>query len=223
MSENENTPVENDSAEINNESGNDAKSSTTVKLDKGNLFLTLESITEGQWAGFRFFVPEFKSLEGAVSHFTEKSQGGKDGEDIILGIVNSALANRMRSRANSKLVVPMKIDGKPITVTSKAEFIATRQSWLQDPVKCILVTEEDALTYVPGEREVDSLSGLIRQKDGLLKSIREKKELIAKSSNPETIEALKADARIQLDKYKEVMALIEAKQRQEQEDLLNSI
>lgn len=223
MSENENTPTEVDTTEVDNSANTDAKSSTTVKLDKGNLFLTLESITEGQWAGFAFFVPEFKSLEGAVSHFTEKSQGGKDGEDIILGIVNSALANRMRSRANSKLVVPMKIDGKPTTVTTKAEFIATRKAWLQDPVKRILVTEEDALDYVPGEREVDSLSGLIRQKDGLLKAIREKKDLISKATNPETVEALKTDARVQLDKYKEVMALIEAKQRQEQEDLLNSI
>jgi len=223
MSDTENTQVEevvNNNAE---ESNGSSDSQTTVKLDKGNLFLTLESITEGQWKGFSFFVPEFKSLENAVAHFTEKSQNGKDGEDIILGIVNSALANRMRSRANSKLVVPNKIDGKPITVASKAAFLESRKEWLQDPVKRILVTEEDALSYVPGEREVDSLSGLIRQKDSVLKAIKEKKDAISKATTPEIAAALRDDARVQLEKYKELMAQIEAKQRAEQDELLNSI
>lgn len=224
MSDNtETTPV--DVTEVANNSAENAEStdSTTLKLDKGSLFLTLQSITEGQWKGFSFFVPEFKTLDGAISHFTEKSQNGKDGEEVILGIVNSALANRMRSRANSKLVVPNKIDGKPITVASRAAFLETRKSWLNDPVKSILVNEEDALNYVPGEREVDSLSGLIRQKDSILKVIKEKKTAIANASSPEVAAALRAEAQVQLEKYKELSAQIEAKQRAEQEELLASI
>jgi len=229
MSDTENTPTDvtevptNAEAPAAEEGQESNGSQTTVKLDKGNLFLTLESITEGQWKGFSFFVPEFKSLSGAISHFTEMSQNGKDGEDIILGIVNSALANRMRSRANSKLVVPNKIDGKPLTVASKAAFLESRKQWLLDPVKRILVTEQDALEYVPGEREVDSLSGLIRQKDAILKVIKEKKDAIGRSQDATVIENLKNEARVQLEKYKELMAQIEAKQRAEQDELLNSI
>ena len=57
MSENNNNAAEVLDDEAADESSE--KSTTTVKLDKGNLYLTLESITEGQWAGYSFFVPEF--------------------------------------------------------------------------------------------------------------------------------------------------------------------
>lgn len=220
---NENATQENNEQDNNTEQEAEGKSAATVKIDKGNLFLTLESISDGQWKGFTFYVPEFKTLEGAIAHFTEKSANAKDGSDTILGIVNSALANRMRSRANSKLVVPSKIDGKPTTVVSKAAFIEERKSWLNDPAKRILVSEEDALNYVPGEREVDSISGLIRQKDSILKAIKEKKELISKAESEDTKASLKTDALALLEKYKETMALIEAKQAAEQQELLDSI
>ena len=211
MSENNNEAAEVMDDEAVEESSE--KSTTTVKLDKGNLYLTLESITEGQWAGYSFFVPEFKSLEGAISHLTEKSQNAKDGEEIILELVNSGMRSRMRSRANSKLVVPSKIDGKPTTVASKAAFIQTRREWLLDPVKRVLVTEEDAFSYVPGEREVDSISGLNRQIDNIQKTINNlKKEIIASAGNEEKIEKLKADARVHIAKCREIREVVRVKQ-----------
>lgn len=155
----------------NNIAVEDSQETPTVTLvDKGDIVLKLEAIDEGKFKGFQFNVPAAKSLDGAIRHFTTQSQDGKDGEEIVLGLVNAALAARMRSRANSKLTPPQKIDGQALSLAQKESFVKERLEWLGTE-KQVLVSEEDAFTYVPGEREVDSISGLQRQATELTKLV----------------------------------------------------
>ena len=149
----------------------DSQETPTVTLiDKGDIVLKLEAIDEGKFKGFQFNVPSAKTLDGAIRHFTTQSQDGKDGEDVVLGLVNAALVARMRSRANSKLTPPQKIDGVVLSLAQKEAFVKERLEWLGTD-KQVLVSEEDAFTYVPGEREVDSISGLQRQVNELTKLV----------------------------------------------------
>lgn len=216
----ENTPETSETTTTNTDSNQDL---TVVKIPRGQAKMTLKSIDEGTWKGFVFYVAQFDSVDAAIEHFTAQSQNAKDGDEIVLDIINSAMAARMRSRANSKLIPPAKIDGKPITVEGKEAFIEERKSWLLDPEKKVLVTIDDAYQYVPGEREVDSLSGLIRQKEALHKVCSELHNKIKKSTDDATIAALKSEAAVQIAKYREVTAAIAAKQEAEKNELFSKL
>jgi hypothetical protein len=195
---------ENPSVEGAEENGNSQV--TTAIKDMGGYTLRLEGIDEGKWKGFKFWTVEFKDLNFAIEHFTKLSKGGKDGEEVVLGLLNSAMAGRGRSKANSKLQLKAK------TVVGKQAEIAEREAWLKDPVASILVTEEDASEYVPGERETSSLSGMLKQKTDLIKAITKLKK-----------DGDLDNARLQRDKYLELCAQIEAKQKEEQDDILASL
>lgn len=223
METTENTPETPETSDSNNNSDNTEKDLTVVKIPKGNAKMVLKSIDDGTWKGFNFYVAQFDSVENAIEHFTAQSQNAKDGNEIVLDIVNSAMAARMRSRANSKLIPPAKIDGKPITVEGKEAFIEERKSWLLDVDKKVLVTLEDAYEYVPGEREVDSLSGLIRQKEALHKVCTELSSKIKKATDPAVIAQLKNEGAVQVAKYREVTALIAAKQEAEKNELFSKL
>jgi len=112
--------------------------------------------------GFYFWYPEYLTLDGAAEHLSKKSQNGKDGKTIILGIVNAALATRMRSVANSKLVETEDGITKRISKEDVEKLLA------ENP---ILVSEQDALDYVPGERDgASSVSGLTKVCNDLKKA-----------------------------------------------------
>lgn len=182
--------------------------STIAKIDKGNMVLTLESIDKDNWKGFQFYIPAFKSLGLAEEHFTKLSKTGKSGEAIVLELVNAAMAQRMRGKASSKIT----FNAKGKTVADRNAYNAEREAWLQDPVKKILVTEDEAMEYVPGERETSSLSGFLKLKQDLLKSIKALKE----AGNLE-------EARVQRDKYLEVAAEIDRLQKEQDEEVLSAL
>jgi hypothetical protein len=204
------------------ESSIEGAEATVTLIDKGDVVLKLDSITDGQWKGFRFYVPAVKSVEAAIRHFTAQSQGGKDGEEIITGLINSALAARSRSRANSKLTCPNKIDGKEVSSAQKEQFILERLAWLDDPEKCLLVNETDAFEYVPGEREVDSISGLIRQQTALRKVVTDLANQMKKAKgegNDEVFAKLKGEAVLQYAKLGDVTEEITKRQSSDLDNL----
>lgn len=193
-----------------------------VSVKRGNVTLELDGITEGSFAGFKFWRPKFESLDDAVEHFTSISQNGKPGDDTILGLLNSALGARHRSLANSKLTIPAKIKGNK---AKEDAFIAERSAKLASPNEedRILISQDDAYEYIPGEREVDSLSGLNTQKTKLFKAAAETKKKYVeavKIGNQELASRLKEEVKVQVAKYQDVCVKIKEKEEKEQSDIL---
>jgi len=113
----------------------------------------------------------------------------------------------MRSRAAAKLMLK-----KDATAVEKTEWLAKKKAMLASKEDRIVITQKDATEYVPGEREVSALSGLLNQKTELLKAIKTAKE------------AGKIDeAKAQLVKYLEVIKRIEEEQKKEQDQILASL
>jgi len=154
--------------------------------------------------GFYFWYPEYLSLDGAAEHLSKKSQNGKDGKSIILGIVNAALATRMRSVANSKLVKTE--DG--VTERISDEDVAKLRS-----TNSILVSEQDALDYVPGERDgASSVSGLTKVCNDL-------KKAALKAKGEGNLGLAAEHAKKWKEKSEELKALIEAQRAKDDEAL----
>lgn len=139
-----------------NESAESEKSEQ--KIDKGTHVLNLEAFKEGRAAGFFFYDIEFKTPEAAVSHFTRNE---KDGNDIVVGLINQAIAFNMRIKAKNKL---------PDEDTELAR--------LKSVGEVLLINEADAEAYMPGERDVTSMSGLQKEIKALQKV---RNEAIAKN------------------------------------------
>lgn len=170
---------------------------------------------EGKFNGAKFWTTEFKTLNDCINHFTKISKNGKPGEETILSLVHAAIGFRMRNKAQSALYA--KLDKKnPNHVNEKiiADFVEKGEP---------IITEQDALEYIPGEREVTALSGLRRQMEGLKKSATElsaKIKQIQKDDPTADISGQKSVLLKQLTKFKEVKALIEVEEAKEQAKLL---
>lgn len=133
--------------------------------DKEAFYSIKDSFNKGDNEGISFHRKKYKSLPLAEEDFTRLSKKGKKGSEIILGILNSALAFRMRNKATASLITT----GKHPSITEN------KLAELRENKACVISAEE-AENYVPGEREVSSLNGLIKQRDITLKQLVELKE-----------------------------------------------
>lgn len=189
------------------ETDNDEPVSTDKPLAKVSFAqgeLQLKKIDEGNNKGAQFWSKRYKNLQGAIDHFTELSKGGKKGEDVVLGLINSALEFRLRAKTTASLTPSNKLSKE-----DREKFLAEKKAKLSDPELCVIISQDDAQAYVPGERDVSAISGLMRQKNELLKAAKAAKD----AGN-------KDEAKMQILKYHEVCKQIEELQAKEAADLL---
>ena len=177
------------------------------EVDKGDYKLKLLKIDNGVNKGALFWVKVYKTLEGSVRHFTELSKNAKTGDAVVLGLLNAALAFRLRGKAVSRITWS---SPKDATVADKNKFMEEVKKKLATGEN--IISSDEAAEYIPGEREVDALSGLLRQKIELFKAIKEAKA----KGDKETI-------KVQVVKYQEVCRLIQEKQDAEQAEILAAL
>jgi hypothetical protein len=103
-----------------------------IKIDKGGYVLEQESFS-GEKYGFKFFIVQFKRVADALAKYSE---------DVVLRLINSKLAASMRVDAGSQLPKYEKPEQQ------KVEWAKIK---LTNP---LLITEADAESYIPGEREL---------------------------------------------------------------------
>jgi hypothetical protein len=150
----------NESAAVTN--GSDSNSETTVeRLDKGPYFIEKETFSRGIGKGLCFYSKQYKSVQDAISHL---SATGKNGEEIVLALVNQQISSAMRTRATSKFPQDAKPELKKASV----------QAWIAAG-ETILVTEQEAETYIPGTREKTSIPGLWKDYNSLKEAFNKAK------------------------------------------------
>ena len=170
--------------------------------DIGNgVRLKVESFTEkeSKLYGFKFNRVKFITAKDAADHFTRISKGGKSGDEVICAMVNSNLSARMRSQATQIFLSKVKKikdddDAKPIDLTDE-ELDTIRKE-----CNNVLISEEDALEYTPGERDVSAISGLRKQKDDLLKTISKLRDIAISLKNSGNIVEAKKHANMAQEK-----------------------
>lgn len=220
-----------DTKKTNTEANPETPNKPIVKeKDIGNgVILKLESFTEdtSKLKGFVFNRVKFKTAKDAADHFTRISKGGKSGDEIICAMVNSNLSARMRSQATQTFLAAVrriKDDNETKMAELMAELTDEELDTIRKECNNILISEEDALEYTPGEREVSAVSGLRKQKDDLLKAVKKLKEEAVKLK-----EAGKADesnkavamAKEKLTQYYEIDKQLKEAEAKAEEDLLN--
>jgi len=123
----------------------------TTTIDKGSCFVHLKSFS-GDKEGLTYYIAEYKTLADMVTKF---------GEDNVLAMANSFLATSMRGAANNSL------QGGDTKEEALAEIAK-----LKAEGKTCLLTEDEAVNYVPGrEREPSTSKGFMKlaqqaKKDG---------------------------------------------------------
>lgn len=85
---------------------------------------------DGTYKGFKFTVPHFNDMTAAVQRF---------GQDTILGLLNTALANKIRTRVKNSLKKGLK----------PAEQTAYNGELLREHPDGVLFTQADAEKYNP--------------------------------------------------------------------------
>lgn len=209
-----------------NKPATEEKKPEVKEKDVGNgVILKVESFTEkeSKLYGFSFNRVKFKTAKDAADHFTRISKGGKSGDEIICAMVNSNLSARMRSQATQTFLAKVKKikdddEAKPIDLTD--EELDT----IRNECNGVLISEEDALEYTPGEREVSAVSGLRKQKDDLLKAVKKlKEEAIKHKESGKADESQKAIAlaKEKLAQYYQIDEQLKAAEAKAEEDLLN--
>lgn len=168
---------DNSSTEVVMSPETEAKIQPVTEINKGNgVVLKRNQINTWQGVkyknGFKYWAVSFLNLAAALSHLGAASKTGKTGEDIVLALLNDSMEAKARSRASNRLMVPDKVDGKETTPEWKTNFIKERQSWIGDEVKEVLFSPDEAYSFVPGERETNSLAGLLRLKTELGKNAK---------------------------------------------------
>ena len=144
------------------------KVSTKVRLEEGAYILEKNKFS-GDKSGFWFWIIQFKTLEGIIEHYNKL---GKDGKLVVCDLANRQLNFAMRNKAQNKLNMP-------------AEERAAKLSRGEN----VLITEQDAREYVPGERDITSVSGLQK----LIKETQEAALEAKKANNTELLASLKED------------------------------
>jgi len=135
----------------------------TEKNMENGVILKQKSLDGEKIKGFKFWVTQFESLDKAISHFTKAAKGMKTGEEVICGILNSALVSRLRSQATQFFVEQAK-DLHDDDKASAADLTLEEIDKLRSSNR-IVITEEDAMAYVPGERDNDALASLRKLRD----------------------------------------------------------
>lgn len=158
----------------------DAEDEIANKIEKPYGVLELVSFgSKTLLAGFSFYQRTYKSLALAVDHVNSL---GKNGEEVILALVNTALSAASRTKATAS--APTDAEGdKEKTKQLRAESLAKGE--------CILITEDEAEKYIPGTRERYALGYFQRKYQEARKNFSEVK-------SPENKEAfLKARQELQ--------------------------
>lgn len=121
---------------------NEEETEQTQKIDKP--YGAIELVTFGNKSklkGFQFYQKQYKTTQSAIDHVNSL---GKNGEEVICGLINSAISFATRTKASNSAPEAEKEQDTP----------ALRETKLaKGGAEIILVTEEEAEKYVPGTRE----------------------------------------------------------------------
>lgn len=98
-----------------------------------------ENFTTGDWNGFKFFSPQFGSIDKAVEHF---------GANNILAMLNAQVSSRIRTKVKNGL--PKNLKGQ--------EMADYKNAKLKKSPDGVLFTQEQALAWRPDTREETSNS-----------------------------------------------------------------
>lgn len=161
---------------------NEAEDEVANKIEKPYGVLELVSFgAKTLLAGFSFYQRTYKSLDAAVEHVNSL---GKNGQEVILALVNTALSAASRTKATAS--APTDAEGdKAKTAQLRAEALAKGDG------SNILISEEEAEKYIPGTRERYAL-GYFQRK------YQEARKAFAENKSPENKEAfLKARQELQ--------------------------
>lgn len=113
------------------------------RIDKGDgVVLELQNFRGEENEAFRFYAPQFESVDAIIKHF---SRNGEEGDKVVLELLNSTVIFRARGKARTKL--------------SKDETENQKRVQRGDT---LLLTEDEAFNFQPGAREVSSEAGLLK-------------------------------------------------------------
>jgi hypothetical protein len=151
----------------------DAEDEVQNKIEKPYGVLELVSFgSKTLLAGFSFYQRTYKSLALAVEHVNSL---GKNGEEVVLALVNTALSAASRTKATAS--APTDAEGdKEKTKQLRAAALEKGEN--------ILISEEEAEKYIPGTRERYALGYFQREYLKARKAFTENK-------TPENLEAFK--------------------------------
>lgn len=137
----------------------DTTGTLPARVDKDDAWVELASFrgkNDENLKAFSFYIPQIKSVEGAVRHLT---RAGVNGADLVVALVNSTLNYRARTKAASKLP------------EDKNEIKKRALSG-----DTLLISAEEAFDFSPGERELSSDISLMKAQKENLKLAREAKD-----------------------------------------------
>lgn len=167
--------------------------SSRPSLDKGDFTVEYEEFSRGLTKGFGFYYKQYKEVDKAIAHLDSLNKDSKtNGEQIVLALLNSAIKNANRGKANSRL--PVQDEADKDGSLRKAAIESLRVNG-----KTTLIDETEAEQYVPGTREKTSIPALWKEYNNL----KDEYQKLKAAGHLEDAEATKAEA-------KEVKAKIDA-------------
>jgi hypothetical protein len=137
---------------------------------------------KGKYKGFSFFEKSFKDLDSANRHFTAL---GENADELLTGLINKALSSMARSKAVSKLPA----DDEAVEAHRNKGGEMT------------VISADEAMRYVPGERDAWSIAGLNKKLNEVRVSIKEARAAGA-SDTDDIILNLKADGKELVEKIR---------------------
>lgn len=133
--------------EVNEES--EVDSQNVQKIDKP--YGVLELVAFGKRSaiqGFKFYQKQYASAQAAIDHVNSL---GKNGQEVITGLINTAIAFATRTKASNN--APKGDSDEQTAILLKAAM---------DKGDVVLVSEEEAEAYIPGTREKTATNSLWR-------------------------------------------------------------
>lgn len=136
--------------------------------ESGVTYELCEFDKEGTNAGFKFYTKTFDTFEALTGHYSP---------DTIVTIINRQLGFALRQKASNS--IPTDADAKKKALYKGGEAI-------------LAVDVASAKAYVPGERDLTSISGCEKKIRELLSEIKDvlRPKIAAEPENAESIEAL---------------------------------
>lgn len=123
-------------------------------LDESTLGYNLveEKFLEGEWAGFKFFVPEFDKLDELVTKY---------GEESIVELCNQSVSNRIRQSVKNSLMKK-----------APPEVLKAEQEKVLSKTQGVLFSKEDAVAWKINFRDTDGtgLNSIQRQLNAAMKA-----------------------------------------------------
>lgn len=112
---------------------------------------------EGDFAGFKFNAIQFGSLEAAVGHYSP---------ELVLAMVNTAIAGRIRSKVKNDL--PKNLKGEDLK-QYQAKLLSQHSNG-------VLFSQEQAFNYKPDQREIESPTRLFKEANKALQEAKNREE-----------------------------------------------